>query len=773
MQLKQKEVVADADLAAEPPITPDRTERPVLDQSVANSLGDGSTIKRQKGRPKQAAKPIPAQLENAKDLARRLVQHRKNNGTSNVVKPSAQTRKDIVEAAARVEQSIPSDKPGNEVWRELEAATGHTKHQLKAWIIEDGSQKLDRWLEAEKKRRESAGGARIRKRFHSTDKGVRMKADGSKKQTKPDPFAAQTENVGKWARGEQLKGIELNATDLLDEFCVVLDTERFELACDGERGELSAEQQKRHDLLVKALAMINTKHGRNYRLGRLKAKTGFVERKPGNVMPMTEAEADLVVELTWQSLDCLTNMLMTGSAEQLASFVAEPETLIQERESIAMIFEDAVPVYLDPSTGKVLVAFEHLDDENRRRAQQLLRRTGKTAQASRLELDFAPAGQAKGASRRDKNRLTWICRQKIEGLFGLQPGELPRGGILPSVLLVPSNQPCRLEDMSLEEPAVWLRAHTVMLGDRTLERKAGQPVGKLLSAWREARGRQPRLFSGDVLFWGQGEATMDESISHFLVDLRSNEAKHLLLEVDCVGCEQTLHVTGYKFLHNQVQHNIGVKQTARMQITDIRYAKIGKDAQRPEAAAIRRGQRLRASREGVAPTHESKATDCARLANAMHSACVKDNAENNGVLRAARMGAQLAVVPTADGLRKADGPEWDDFPLGSSRLGSAVLGRRFAHINEHGFPALPDWSRLNALRDRMLEESPEGKQRAAREAKENKEAGEEQRQPEMPPVASLLDLTPGSMGLGMFDDQDEAEPITTDILALKDPILFD
>ena len=87
----------------------------------------------------------------------------------------------------------------------------------------------------------------------------------------------------------------------------------------------------------------------------------------------------------------------------------------------------------------------------------------------------------------------------------------------------------------------------------------------------------------------------------------------------------------------------------------------------------------------------------------MHAACAEDNRCNNGVLKAARMGGFLAVLPAGDGVRLAEGEEWAPFPLGSSRLPSCVLQRRAeALAANRGIPPLPDWKRLAALRSQMF-----------------------------------------------------------------------
>ena len=65
-----------------------------------------------------------------------------------------------------------------------------------------------------------------------------------------------------------------------------------------------------------------------------------------------------------------------------------------------------------------------------------------------------------------------------------------------------------------------------------------------------------------------------------------------------------------------------------------------------------------------------------RSTEAMHEACVRDNTENNGVIKAFRMAGWLAFRPTSKGLIPARGPGYEEMPLGSSRIRQAVTDQR-------------------------------------------------------------------------------------------------
>ena len=175
------------------------------------------------------------------------------------------------------------------------------------------------------------------------------------------------------------------------------------------------------------------------------------------------------------------------------------------------------------------------------------------------------------------NRLTWICRQRVKGIFDCQVGKVPEGDILPSILLVPGGKPAKLEDMILAEPSVWLRSHATMDDGNIVEREEGMQVGRLGCALRELRRQTPQLFKdGKVLVWLQPEATEDEVICSFLSEQAGNEANQCIMQVDMFKGEHTAKVRERNSLPPQVKHCIGMHQTSKRQLTDIIFARIGK-----------------------------------------------------------------------------------------------------------------------------------------------------------------------------------------------------
>ena len=432
---------------------------------------------------------------------------------------------------------------------------------------------------------------------------------------------------------------------------------------------------------------------------------------PNNVVPFTPAENDLICKLSWQAWDYICYFLAVGTAEELEGYVAEPEELVNHRDEIDVVAQDAVPVYLDMSTGKVLVPSEVLDEVNRRRLQKRLIQEGKV---DPLELTGVQSvSESVGSSRREKNRLTFFMRQKLSGLWD-QNKERPEGKILDGILLTHGAKHARLEDMSFEEPSVWLRECSYELDGVVVPRKAGDRVGSLGAEWRDARRREAALFyssregpeewwlPGKVRVWFQQKATEDSVIAGMLSDLIVEEGHRFALSTtDCVASEHSPQVQLKNWLNNQPKHTIGMRQTFRTQVTDLRYAKLGKDGAEACKHRRRRLHRLKAKQESATSSLVAKHLDMMHICLAMQQACVEDNEQKDGVVKAFRMGGWLAYRPTSKGLKPAIGSQYSSCPLGSSRLPLTLLNQRYDWINENGVPQKPDWNELKELRIRQ------------------------------------------------------------------------
>ena len=98
--------------------------------------------------------------------------------------------------------------------------------------------------------------------------------------------------------------------------------------------------------------------------------------------------------------------------------------------------------------------------------------------------------------------------------------------------------------------------------------------------------------------------------------------------VDCVSSEHSPHMLMKSYFNNQPKHTIGMMQTAKLQVTDVCMAKLGKGAGEVAKVRRRRMQRLKARMQGAVASLVSKHLDLMHVATAMQSACIGDNSKN-------------------------------------------------------------------------------------------------------------------------------------------------
>ena len=235
--------------------------------------------------------------------------------------PDAKTRKRIVErlhelAAEREAAVQPSSR--SVFWSECQRKFGIPAAMLKRIASAGEVSKLENWLAMEDKRQSKRGNNRFWEHFISKDQGIRLGPEGVKKKTFVSPFEAEELQLKSWIRREEEQGHDLEVTDLVDEFILILESQ----VCDmeekkGALGGLPKADDKKLTLCKERLSKLGTPHNKKYLGARLLYACIFVTRRPGNVVPFTTAENDCICKLSWQSWDWLTHVLATGTAEQL------------------------------------------------------------------------------------------------------------------------------------------------------------------------------------------------------------------------------------------------------------------------------------------------------------------------------------------------------------------------------------------------------------------------------------------------------------------------
>ena len=333
-----------------------------------------------------------------------------------------------------------------------------------------------------------------------------------------------------WCDSERSLGHELGADDLLDQFSLDVEDLIWHLSkTEGEDAalldreieeddeEAKAEKERvrgQRQSLLQGRQFLESltvgRQNRQYHKQSLLQWCEVVERKPDLVFPMSEEESRLLMKLGWQSFDRLFYLISHGSVEQLRQFVADPVEFMKHREELPVVATDAVPVYLDVATGKILVPLSCLDAAKKRR---LAKRRG--LEPEQLDEDIHLV--AEGASRGEKDRMTWICRQVLYNAFKKGTAEEPAprvyGEMLPSILLVHCSTFCRLENMC-RETETWKEDEEFEWQGKPVVRKAGDKIPpNIMASWRKVDADYPGLLDSedpDLLIWGSLNAYQNE-----------------------------------------------------------------------------------------------------------------------------------------------------------------------------------------------------------------------------------------------------------------------
>ena len=163
----------------------------------------------------------------------------------------------------------------------------------------------------------------------------------------------------------------------------------------------------------------------------------------------SEAKEDVLVTTTWASLDHTIYMAARGNLGDLGMLVSDPQGFRDNLATTPLVMFDHSPIwvrYSGKEEGCLFNLMEATSYKTRRSLKYQIENASdqnqKDALQSQLEdhqaknAEFGDQMVRNIASGADKYRLTWIDFQTVTSWF--EPGVLPKGGLLPSILLVPS-----------------------------------------------------------------------------------------------------------------------------------------------------------------------------------------------------------------------------------------------------------------------------------------------------------------------------------------------
>ena len=265
---------------------------------------------------------------------------------------------------ARIQTAIeakPHEQTAQEFWEALSVKSGGVSvARLKKLLTKKQEAKLHAFISSGPRR----GRHRTWRRHLSTSVGCRFPRKEGGRLGRPSPMAPLVNEVKIWNKWELGAAHEISPPDLYDEFDMRLSDEIEHLQevkasrklNDAEAKWLQTCENKKHSLRI-----VDNKRQWTQSLA---AWCHISFRAPGNVVPFTPQEMQLFISLGWQAFDKLWLTIAKGSEQDLQALFAEVPKI--KRERIPLMASDAVPVYPSPSTGRIAVPWDLLDQRQAR-----------------------------------------------------------------------------------------------------------------------------------------------------------------------------------------------------------------------------------------------------------------------------------------------------------------------------------------------------------------------------------------------------------------------
>ena len=224
-----------------------------------------------------------------------------------------------------------------------------------------------------------------------------------------------------WCEVEREQGHELWGPELLKHFMRQLQSELAFAEEEMQRSELNPDKlSKVRAWQSKVASMERSEAKRSYQKRMLLNFCGLRERAKQRATCFTEAEEMDLVLKGWQCFDSLMHKAASGTADDLAVYVAQPDRWIAKRQGAVMTFSDQIPVWLKAHPDKTLV---HKDVQEKARLAKKRRVTrGKVAQGEQQNREAAEAqprntAKTSGNASNSRYRVTLVARQLVTDYF--------------------------------------------------------------------------------------------------------------------------------------------------------------------------------------------------------------------------------------------------------------------------------------------------------------------------------------------------------------------
>ncbi|CAK9011771.1 unnamed protein product [Durusdinium trenchii] len=171
-----------------------------------------------------------------------------------------------------------------------------------------------------------------------------------------------------------------------------------------------------------------------------------------------------------------------------------------------------------------------------------------------------------GVSGDERFRITYEARQLLHSVHSQD--EIV-GSVCKGLLVVPG-QWARLSNIS--EGGTWLKTESFQVGDKTVVRKQGTSVGRILEPYRKLRKSHPELMS-KLEVMSQPASNVDSVILTWSIQAQAEQYPCSMWMRDCFSSVFTDSAAEAMALANQLSCLVAEKCTSKLQITDTDFSK--------------------------------------------------------------------------------------------------------------------------------------------------------------------------------------------------------
>ena len=570
---------------------------------------------------------------------------------------------------------------------------------------------------------ESKDHGNMRHGEHSKQK-PRMRAPGAGAKRQ---FPELVVKLGHWLDKERSHGHQVLQRHLAWQYELLLQEHMQELTdlLESEKSkDMSTEERQQHEAKRKlAETQVESMQGSDKwvqkRAQRLATWLGAATRVPNLVTQITEVEAQVRAELSWQHHDWCIHKVASADQDFMSQYFARPSEITPAiRKACVLGFSDQVPLWLKHGSKKEVMASWEVAGLKKKKQHPHLHEPQQTAEEThpaaeephekQLHEQEDPDDEWKLAmphekhekahltthrqEKADRFRVTFEAMQLVSGFFDHE--KTPVGHCMRGILIVPG-QHARLDN--IDEHGKWKEDETFFYMGQQRRHVRGESCGRALISWRKLRDELPQAFRHFSVM-SQPASNSDGICLPWVIKEQAKQFPVSVWMRDAYGPAFTSDTTKTLFMSHQVQASIMPKMTSALQLTDTDFSHAFKASVRRSIDEQSMRQAARRNEEEGHHEQQFPKMGIKEMALAIDAAMehmIQMNEKTEWVLAGLRRNGFLALRPDEHGkMRKCDDEPWaKDKPLGCKRIHQTWLANRFQHEN-NGDIERPNWARI-------------------------------------------------------------------------------